>query len=360
MKIISRIFFLTVILLFPAVSSLSQDIRVGVVEFEEKNDIGLVNAGTIIAEWVVTEIAAIGKFEVEERLMLSKVLEEQKLILSGVIDESQAAEIGQVYAVDAIITGSCMMVGDSISVTGKIIDVGSGKVRKTAKIEVSSINDLEGEIRILANNLCDISREEFTVQQAIAEKAVFRADIGGGASVGYPEGWDLSLGLSLFVGVNHEYFQVWIEGVPLGYIMYIQGGAVFNVFHWLGLGASIGETFDDYMDYIEMTNVLFGFVIRPRKNIEFGLMTGGTFNTTLSWGQTYDGEAVHVDGSFWDFMRTFETWISFRIIDELTILGKFLHFGAEYDLSGYSNVVSQDFYNNTNIISVMVLYSFSI
>jgi len=33
-----------------------QEITIGVVEFEEKNSIGLENAGRIVAEWVVTEI----------------------------------------------------------------------------------------------------------------------------------------------------------------------------------------------------------------------------------------------------------------------------------------------------------------
>ena len=36
--------------------SAQNDIRVDVVEFEEKNDIRLQNGGVIIAEWVVTEL----------------------------------------------------------------------------------------------------------------------------------------------------------------------------------------------------------------------------------------------------------------------------------------------------------------
>ncbi len=61
---------------------------------------------------------------------------------------------------------------------------------------------------LLLLRLCDISREEFTVQQAIAEKAVFRADIGGGASYGYTDEFDGGPGLALYMSLNHEYFQV--------------------------------------------------------------------------------------------------------------------------------------------------------
>ncbi|MDY7027132.1 MAG: hypothetical protein SVR04_02430 [Spirochaetota bacterium] len=69
------------------------DINVAVVEFEEKNSIGLENAGRIVAEWTVTEMKKIGKFQIQERLLMNKVLEEQNLMLSGVIDSSQAVEI---------------------------------------------------------------------------------------------------------------------------------------------------------------------------------------------------------------------------------------------------------------------------
>ena len=75
----------------------AQNVKVGVVEFIEENDIGLENAGRIIAQWVVTEIAALDTFDVEERLLLHKVLEEQELMLSGIIDDSQVGEIGELF-----------------------------------------------------------------------------------------------------------------------------------------------------------------------------------------------------------------------------------------------------------------------
>ncbi|MGC9313583.1 MAG: CsgG/HfaB family protein, partial [Sediminispirochaetaceae bacterium] len=86
----------------PVVSAAEADINVAVVEFEEKNSIGLENAGRIVAEWTVTEMKKIGKFQIQERLLMNKVLEEQNLMLSGVIDSSQAVEIGQLYGVEAI------------------------------------------------------------------------------------------------------------------------------------------------------------------------------------------------------------------------------------------------------------------
>lgn len=99
-------YLLLLILMFSNAQLYSQSrVRVGVVEFEEKNDIGLQNAGVIVAEWMVTEFQQIGTYEVEERLFLEEVLEEQNLMLSGVIDEDQAPEIGKIYGVDAILTG---------------------------------------------------------------------------------------------------------------------------------------------------------------------------------------------------------------------------------------------------------------
>ena len=133
-------FYLVPIIIFSfSLNIQAQDISVGIVEFEEKNNIGLEKAGRIIAEWVVTEMKSIGKFQIQERLLLNKVLEEQNLMLSGVIDGGQVVEIGKLYGVNALVTGSIMKVGETISVTGRIINLESGEVLKTFYDKASQI-----------------------------------------------------------------------------------------------------------------------------------------------------------------------------------------------------------------------------
>ena len=171
-------YLFVIVLIFPTMSlSAKSDIRVGVVEFEEKNDIGLQNAGVIIAEWVVTEFQQLGAYQVEERLFLEEVLEEQNLMLSGVIDEEQAPEIGKLYGVDAILTGSVMKVGDEISVTGRIINVSTGSVMKTASVTTMSLGELETEVTVLANALSDISRDEWEIREDLEKRESTRLAI---------------------------------------------------------------------------------------------------------------------------------------------------------------------------------------
>ncbi len=110
----------------------------------------------------------------------------------------------------------------------------------------------------------------------------------------------------------------WLEGIPLGWVMYIEGGAVFNVLHFLGIGASIGQI----------------------------MVTGP--------------DAVAVDGSYGDLLQTFGTWISFRITDDLALMAKYYHISAYYDLSTTANTTYNILYYSSHIISLMATYSFSI
>lgn len=79
-------------------------------------------------------------FELAERGQLEKVLAEQRLSNSGVVDDAQAAKLGKVLGIDAMLMGSCTystgMVNEgeyrkrwvSAKVTMKVVDVNTGRV----------------------------------------------------------------------------------------------------------------------------------------------------------------------------------------------------------------------------------------
>jgi hypothetical protein len=347
-------------LLFIANIAVSQDLTIGVVEFEEKNNIGIQNSGKIVAEWVVTEISALRKFRVSERLLLQKVLEEQKLMLSGLIDETQAIEIGKIYNVDAIITGSVMKVGTNISITGRIINVKNGEVLKTAKVTTDNINQVETEAQVLANNLCDISRTEFEVREDIKEKSITRVEIGGGFSFGHSSADSSGMGLSTLLRFNHLLFTLWIDGTPLGSLMNIEGGGIVNVTHFLGLGGGIGMSFDNMIDYVETTYVLFGGVFRPRINMEFGLFFGGTLSGTI-WTESNNP----IDGieGYWGFPSNFKVWITYELNDQITLVIKYLGVSLgqiEDQIPGGYQYPDADYEYGGGNLSIYALYSFGI
>ena len=127
--------------------------RTAVVEFAERGDLGIKDAGTIIAEWMTTSLDETGAFEVYERLSLAKLMEEHQLEMSGLMDDDTIAKIGRIHGVQAIITGSVLKFGDIISVTAKVIDVETAKIVDSADVKVKDVNAISSEIENLAWDL---------------------------------------------------------------------------------------------------------------------------------------------------------------------------------------------------------------
>ncbi|UCD90362.1 MAG: hypothetical protein JSW04_02685 [Desulfobacterales bacterium] len=127
--------------------------KTAVVEFTERGDLGIKDAGAIIAEWMTTSLDETGAFEVYERLSLAKLMEEHQLEMSGLMDDDTIAEIGRIHGVQAIITGSVLKFGDIISVTAKVIDVETAKIVDSADVKVKDVNAISSEIESLAWHL---------------------------------------------------------------------------------------------------------------------------------------------------------------------------------------------------------------
>ena len=337
-------------------------IRVGVVEFDEKNDIGLQNAGIIVAEWVVTEFQQLGAYEVEERLFLEKVLEEQNLMLAGIIDEEQAPEIGKLYGVDAILTGSVMRVGDEITVTGRIINVKTGTVMKTASVRTMSIGNLQTEVTVLANALSDISRDEWEIREDLEKRENPRLEVGGGVSYSWDNLEYGGFGLSVSLRYNSRWLLAWIDGTPLSGIKGVEFGAMFNVIPFLGIGASWGMVFDDLLDFAESHYLTFGVVGRPRYNMELGIMLGFATGGTI-W--TESGSSGEISGikPYFDFPGNYQVWFGWRVQDNLMLQAKFVGTtlgNLEEQLPPFYDFPSEDSEFLTNRFSVMALYSYAI
>ena len=124
--------------------------KTAVVEFTERGDLGIQDAGAIIAEWITTALNKTGAFEVYERLSLEKLMEEHKLGMSGLIDDATIAEIGRMHGVQAIVTGSVIKFGNIISVTAKVIDVETAKIIDSADIKANSVDAIPMQLERLA------------------------------------------------------------------------------------------------------------------------------------------------------------------------------------------------------------------
>lgn len=138
---------------FPDIKLRDKILKTAIVEFTERGDLGIKDAGSIIAEWMTTALNQTGVFEVYERLSLNKLMEEHQMAMTGIMDEETIAQIGKIHGVEAIVTGSVFKFGDVISVTVKLIDTETAKLIDTADIKVSDVNRISLEIGKLAHEL---------------------------------------------------------------------------------------------------------------------------------------------------------------------------------------------------------------
>lgn len=361
-KSILLLSFLILATAFPVIAQ-EQDITIGVVEFGGKNDIGLENAGRIVAEWVVTEIKRVGTFQVQERLLLNKVLEEQNLMLSGVIDEDQAGEIGKLYGVDAIVTGSVMKVGDTISVTGRIVNVENGEILKTAAVETGVLTGLQTETIVLANALCNISRSQWEVRTDIARKSIARLEAGGGLAYIWDNvGWG-GLGLQVMIRYRDRWGSIWIDGVPMAGIPGVEIGASLMLTDFIGIGINAGRVFDNFVDSADSSYINLGLVATPRADIEAGILFGIAPSGTL-W--TDSAGKVTDFSPYFAVPANYSVWFEYRIKENLVILAKYT--GTEFEFAedevpdGYWSPFDSGtgYLFQTDKLTIGAMYSFAI
>ena len=128
---LSIVFFIFFIL----ISTLSaQKPRLAVIPFENlsKNpDLEWLSVG--IAATITNNVVKIPQYIAVERYQLHKVIDEQKLQLSGAIDENTAVSMGKIAGVNKMILGNYQVTGNNIRLSGRIVDVASGGIDKTAQ-----------------------------------------------------------------------------------------------------------------------------------------------------------------------------------------------------------------------------------
>ncbi len=94
----------------------------------EKNWIG---AG--FAETLTTKLCKVKEVNLLEREQLSKILDEIKFQKSGLVDESTAVQTGKMYGVEVMVFGSYQVVGDTLRVSARFVNVETRKVIDTAE-----------------------------------------------------------------------------------------------------------------------------------------------------------------------------------------------------------------------------------
>ncbi len=127
--------------------------KTAVVEFSERGSLDAKDAGSIIAEWMTSSMIKTGVFEIYTRLSIEDILKEQKFQTTGFIDAETAAKAGKIHGVEAIVTGSIIKFGNTVSVTVKLIDTETARIIDSADIKAKTLDDLSEHIDELALEL---------------------------------------------------------------------------------------------------------------------------------------------------------------------------------------------------------------
>jgi hypothetical protein len=114
--------------------------RIAVLDFKGK---GVSEAAvTAVSDLVKSDIVNTGLFQVVERSQIIEILKEQGFQQSGCTDQSCAVEIGKLLSARKILIGEVTKIGQSIVITGRLVDVEGGIAEYAAKATAGSEDDL--------------------------------------------------------------------------------------------------------------------------------------------------------------------------------------------------------------------------
>ena len=132
-----------------------------------------------IASALGSSLLKTGKFRVLERSQMDQILREQGFQQSGACDGSECAvEVGKLLAVDHIVVGSVSRIGNTYSLTARMVNVGSGEVLR------SSTRNSNAELDALVTDAIPLVARELSGETIVENQGERRVGWGWWAAGG--------------------------------------------------------------------------------------------------------------------------------------------------------------------------------
>ena len=124
-----------------------------------------------LADMLITDLGAVGSLQIVEREKLNQVLGELQLSKSKFIDPRTAQKLGKGLAAELIMTGSYALGGDSLRVDVRVIEVKTGRVAASDKVEGK-----KDDFFAIEKDLVDLLIRTLDVKLSASERGKLRAN----------------------------------------------------------------------------------------------------------------------------------------------------------------------------------------
>ena len=333
--------FLSFFLLAIAINAELRKTKIAVLPFSVSTDIigssqDRSNLGKILTDRTSSTVAALGRFEIVDRMQLETLLKEKSPESSGIVNDSTAVEVGKASGADLVVLGtvdhyraeySGEGIAAQISLSVQFIDPSSGTVKNAIQIDQSGSGSSTSEARLSAagnsvNSIIASIKEMYPLDARIARVDPGEVTINMGSEMGIRKG---------------QYYKVLREG-----------SRIIDESTGEEIGTESIET-----ALIKITSVEKDYsrakVVKKSENIGAGDMIRETrprTNLGISGGYSYSGATSSIGSAP---VITYTTYIRYGDID--TITPDFSDFEALEKLMGF--FLSIDFYQirNTNVMT---------
>lgn len=122
--------------------------RIAVGDFTVSGSVGIPDAGRSVAEILLTKFDP-SRFQLVERSRLAALMDERDLTLAGIVEDPKRLADKKVKGIRFIVVGTVSKLG-LLTVTARLVDVGSGEIMQTAEIEANDAVMLQGRLAELA------------------------------------------------------------------------------------------------------------------------------------------------------------------------------------------------------------------
>src|ERR1041384_5110666 len=124
-----------------------------------------------LADMLITDLGNVGSLQIVERDKLNQVMDELKLSQSKFIDPRTAQKLGKGLAAEFIMTGSYVIGGGNLRVDGRVVEVRTGKVSASEKVEGK-----KEDFFAIEKDLVDILIKTLDVKLSTGERGKLRSN----------------------------------------------------------------------------------------------------------------------------------------------------------------------------------------